>query len=147
MSKLNQNVSKISKDYSPLLIVVPLSRNEAWGKIDASTLLVGDLSYDGEQPRNLKTPFLQPTCGGTEGNLNKCKQYGFSIGLPQSCYEGTKRLYISVLRMKVPKIKPPNYYYFVNESTMSFADAKRVCGEFADRDPCLQDAEKTKYKV
>ena len=117
--------------------------------VDASTLLVGDLSYDGEQPQNLRTPFLQPTCAGTEGNLNKCKQYGFSIGLSQSCYEGTKRLYISVLRVKVPKIKPPNYYYFVNESTMSFDDATRFCAQITDLDlqPCMQDAEKTKYKV
>ena len=115
---------------------------EGQGIVEASTLLIGDLSYDGERSSNLKIPFLQPTCDGREGNLMRCTQYGLATGLSQSCYEGTKRLYISAFRVKVSQKWSPNHLFFVNETVMNFSDATQFCGEiktFSQR--CFQEEE------
>ena len=121
--------------------------NECDMRVKARILVVGDLSYNarnGELPANLDVPFLQPKCNGSEKNLSKCSLHGLGTHLSQSCYEGKQGLYISALSRLVKRISA-SYFYFVEETLMNFADAKRLCQRINDiaLNQCVPIAGKT----
>ena len=100
------------------------------------TLLVGNLSYDGnfdkDDIESLKTPFLQPTCTGNERNLIYCEHDGLNVGLSKYCSDETSRLFISII------LNPnefPNVHYFFKIEPNDFSNAERICKEetFSDK--------------
>ena len=98
--------------------------------VTATTLLVSNLDYTTQitkEETNLKTPFLQPRCHGREKNLMECDQFGLSVLLDPACYDGTRRLYISVVQLKVPQTRPPNFVYFLNNDKTNFSLAAMDC--------------------
>ena len=96
---------------------------------------VDNLSYEGifagENINALESPFLQPTCNGTEKNLMHCKQYGLNVGLSTDCFNGTNRLYTSIIsnRDDFPGAK----YLFMIEAK-NFSASKHTCQEYVSEE-------------
>ena len=90
-------------------------------------LMMGEVNYPDELAGDLGKPFLYPSCTGEEQDLLECKQYGLGVAIPESCYNGKGRLYLSTTGW-IPWIPyPPKFILYLNNMEMSLSAAKNFC--------------------
>ena len=95
-------------------------------------LLVGISDYNGkfdmENIKSLQKPILQPICTGEESNLIFCKHYGLNVRLKEECYEGTHRLFVSIIKNHIDF---PGYHSFFMMEADRFSACEKNCHDIA----------------
>ena len=106
-------------------------------------IFTGKLDYPKDYAKDLKIPFLLPSCSGHEERLIECKQYGLGVAIPESCHEGSDRLFIihvandlelnlpfngfHLLNLTFNGFNPPPYLFYFSKTAMTFSAAKNFC--------------------